>query len=24
VSLQCPLITADPAFGRVPALTTIW
>ena len=24
VSLQCPLITADPAFVRVPALTTIW
>jgi len=24
VSLQCPVITADSAFGRIPGLTTIW
>src|SRR5690242_21003192 len=24
VSLQCPLITADSAFRRIPGLTTIW
>jgi PIN domain nuclease of toxin-antitoxin system len=22
--LQCPLITKDPAMGKVPGLTTIW
>jgi PIN domain nuclease of toxin-antitoxin system len=24
VALQCPLMTADPAFARVPSLETLW
>ena len=24
VALQCPLITADAAFARIPSLTTLW